>query len=68
MDRYKPGDRVELPHIDATGTVMLVVKRSKHIYGDRLFVKLDEGIVGSGPEGSWTTNAYSVRRYENAEG
>lgn len=63
MERFKVGDRVELPHIDATGTVVMVVKRSKHIYGDRLFVKLDEGIEGSGPEGSWTTNQYCCRRF-----
>lgn len=66
-ERYKAGDRVILNLLKTSGEVTGTVKRKRSVFGDVLFVRLDNGRQGTGPDGSWITNAYCVRR-EHAEG
>lgn len=66
--RYKVGDRVELPHLKTQATVVIVCKRSAHLMGDRLYVSRDDEVLGTGKDGLWITNAYSVRETTNAKG
>lgn len=66
MDRYKIGDRVVLVlPIGVKGEIVAIRRRKNHLLSDRIYVKRDDGFQGTGPDGTWITNAYSIRKEQN---
>lgn len=67
-ERFKIGDRVVLVEpIGVSGEIVAVRRRQNHLLSDRIYVKRDDGFKGTGPDGTWITNAYSIRK-EHVEG